>query len=174
MKKDFLASVFGDRLDATKSEAYTSLQVEFDQFKTEAAIATGVLTEQLEEQVKKNTELTAKIQELSAFAEAAEAEKVRLAEEAKQKLASDRKEKIVAAVGTEKADALVAATEGMDEAAFNAVMSAVTVAGEKESKSAMFNEVGASADVEADKVNNESAEMRIIREKNERQKRLQG
>jgi GTP cyclohydrolase III len=68
-----------------------------------------------------------------------------------------RKEKVVASLGTERADALLKVTEGMDDAAFEAVVSALGVSAAVEAASPLFKEVGVDAKADATKVREESA-----------------
>lgn len=93
---------------------------------------------------------------------AEKAEMIAKAEAAKQKA---RKEKVVAIIGTEKADALMAATAHLDDAAFEAVVSALAVSVEVEASSDMFKEVGVDAEVDTAKAVQESEEMRLIKQK---------
>jgi hypothetical protein len=93
-------------------------------------------------------EAQAKIAELTADVAAAvefNAAREKAAAEAK---AAARKEKIVAAVGTDKAASLLAATEKMEDGAFDAVMAALTTTQTVEAKTDLFKEVG--VDAEAD------------------------
>lgn len=95
-----------------------------------------------------NTKYTEAIAKL-ADAEAAKASL--LAASATAKLAA-RKEKLEFAVGTEKADALLSALEGVDDAAFESVVSSLTMNLDAESKSKMFAENGVTAEANAEKV----------------------
>lgn len=95
---------------------------------------------------------------------AVEAEKLAAVADAEAKRLTARKEKVEAAVGTEKSVALLAATEALDDAAFEAVVSALGTSLDAEAQSKLFNEQG--ADVQADKsVVVESAEARILKDK---------
>jgi hypothetical protein len=76
-----------------------------------------------------------------------------------------RKEKVVAAVGTAKADPLMAATETLDDAAFEAVMGALSASADTESNSKMFQEKGVTVEVVASQVTEESAEMKMLKKK---------
>ena len=69
---------------------------------------------------------------------------------AKEAKLSVRKEKLVSAVGTEKADALLAVAGDMEDAAFEAVVSALQMNVETEEKSAMFKETGVTSEAEVD------------------------
>lgn len=150
-----------------------ALQTEFDAFKAQAQADQAELSTALETAVNAVKEADAKVAELTAAAEALQAELTQLkaaqaeaeAKAVAQKQAA-RKAKIVAAVGTAKADSLMEATSGMEDAAFDAVLSAMTGAVASEAKSQMFTEVGATADVDPSKTPAaESKEAQILRQK---------
>jgi hypothetical protein len=107
-------------------------------------------------------ELNSKYEAATAALAAIEAEKAEMIAQAAAAKAASRKEKVVAAIGTEKADSLLLATEGLDDAAFEAVVSALVGSVEVEAKSNLFKEVGVAAQADATKVNEESAEMKIL------------
>ncbi len=67
-----------------------------------------------------------------------------------------RKTKIVAAVGTEKADALQAALATMTDGAFDAVMLAMSATVKTEATTALFTEVGVDATADTTKLAAES------------------
>jgi chromosome segregation ATPase len=136
-----------------------TLRTEFEQHKetaetllTEATSQVENLKVEKEQLVASLAEATAKLEELKQFAEAAEAEKARLIAEAETARLAARKEKIVAAVGTERADALMTATEALDDAAFSAIVDAMNVSATVEASSEMFTEIGAGAKADASKV----------------------
>lgn len=115
--------------------------------------------------------LIAEVAELKALVEAADAalaavnaEKAALVADAEAKRLAARKEKIVAAIGTEKADALMTATGSLDDTAFEAVVSALNGSIAAEASSDLFKEVGVAAEADASKVE-ESAEMRLLKQK---------
>src|SRR5438874_5791875 len=87
-------------------------------------------------------EANSKIAELTADVAAAVEFNAARAKAAADAALAVRKEKIVAAVGTEKADALMTATASMDDGAFDAVMSAVATTQVAEANAALFKEVG--------------------------------
>ena len=108
------------------------------------------MTSQLAESQSKVAELTTA---LSMFAEqkaAAEA----LA--AAAKLAA-RKEKVVMAVGTVKADALMAAMTEMSDGTFDAVLSAMATTVKAEANSPMFKEVGVEGSADPAKLEAEAS-----------------
>lgn len=173
MKQNTMLSRLMAKLGAVEpvSADVEALQADFEAFKTksEAALAevSAQLTEAstaLETAVNAVAEADAKVAELEAKLAAANAEKVAAEVAAAEKRLLARKEKIEAAVGTSNADALMAATQSLDDAAFDAVVSALNMSVDNESKSGMFSEVGAAAQADAAKVE-ESPEMKILREK---------
>lgn len=112
----------------------------------------------------------AEMAEKVAKAEAAmlktEAAKATLVAEAKAKQAAARKEKVMAAIGeNDKATKLLAATEGMEDAAFEAVVSALAGSIEQEAKSEMFKDVGVDAKADASKTIEKSAVMKALEDK---------
>lgn len=63
-----------------------------------------------------------------------------------------RKDKVVAAVGTAQAEAIIAATASMDDTGFDAVMAALSVKAVAETSGALFKEVGVDAEADQTKV----------------------
>ncbi|MDE3023520.1 MAG: hypothetical protein KGI54_17000, partial [Pseudomonadota bacterium] len=111
-------------------------------------------------------ELSTKLQKAEAALQDNQAAKEALIAEAKAKTLAARKEKVMAAIGeNEKADKLLVATEGMDDEAFTAVVSALAGSVEKEAQSEMFKEVGVAAQADAAKVVEKSAVMKALQEK---------
>lgn len=110
-------------------------------------------------------ELTGKLEAAEAALAAVAAEKAELVAKAAAVKLAARKEKVIAAIGTDRADALMAATEGLDDAQFSAVVSAMAVATDAETKSPLFNEVGVTAEADAAAVVEESVEARILKQK---------
>lgn len=68
-------------------------------------------------------------------------------------------------VGDERAKNVLAATEALDDAQFEAIASALKLSADTEAKSALFTEQGANEEVSADARNEESAEMKLIKAK---------
>ena len=93
-------------------------------------------------------ELSAKFESVQAQLTAANAEKQAIADKAKSAKSAARKEKIVASVGEAKSVALMAATEGLEDAQFEAVVAALSTNLEAESNTAAFKEIGIEADVD--------------------------
>jgi chaperonin cofactor prefoldin len=98
------------------------------------------------------TELTSNFESAQTALAAVEAEKKELATKAEEARLVARKEKIVAAVGTSQADALMAAVGGLEDAQFNAVVSAMATSREAEANTEAFQEVGVSGHADASKV----------------------
>lgn len=98
-----------------------------------------------------------KFKEVESQLAALVAEKTQLIETAKDKALAVRKEKIVAAIGTEKSDALMAATAGLDDASFESVVGALAGSVEAEAKTTLFVEVGASAEADATAVQQDTS-----------------
>ena len=93
-------------------------------------------------------ELTSKYETAQAALSEIEAAKAALVAEAKSAKLSARKEKIVLTVGTDKADALLTATENLEDAQFEAVVAAMASSFEAEAKSKLFVEAGVAAEME--------------------------
>lgn len=113
------------------------------QFADQGALLTTALA-QLAESQAALADVTAALKEVSDAKELAEADALAT------KLAA-RKAAVVAALGTDKADAFMAATDAMPDAQFDTVMAAMATSSVIEANSPAFNEAGvdASADVDA-------------------------
>ena len=110
-------------------------------------------------------EMTANFEAAQAALNALTAEKADMAVKAEAAKFAVRKEKVVSAIGTEKADGLMLATQGLDDAAFDAVVSALAGSVDAEAKMGLFTEVGVAASADTTKIVAESAEMKIINKK---------
>ena len=111
------------------------------------------------------TELTSKLAGAQAALAIIEADKASMVAKAVEAKLASRKDKVVEMIGTERADALMTATANMEDAAFDAVLVAMSVATEKEANSAMFKEIGVSGEVDASKVEEEGAVMKALKAK---------
>lgn len=109
-------------------------------------------------------ELTTKFAEAQALLDAIASEKATLVANAATARLQARKEAIEASVGTDKADALLAATDSLDDVAFKAVVGAMAMSFEKEASSQLFKEVGVAGSVDAKAVE-ESPEMKALKVK---------
>lgn len=123
---------------------------------SEASVAT--LTAQLAEAMEK----LASVDEILAKAEA---DKQALVEAAEKARTEARMSAIVYAVGTAKADALFSATKSLGDEEFNAIVSAMQGTLEVEAESALFTEVGATAEVDVANVKEKSALEKALEEK---------
>lgn len=169
MKQDgMLATLMrklGGTVEAAAPEAVVALQAEFDAFKATAEAQHTELAAALETALNAVKEADAKVAEMQAALDAVAEEQEKALKAAEEAKASARKQKVEAAVGTEKAPALLTATNELDDAAFDAVVSALSMAVDTESKSKMFTEKGAAAEVDPNAVEEISAEMKILRDK---------
>lgn len=109
----------------------------------------------LENAVNTITELTANKEQLeAALADAIEANaklEANLKDSAEKQLAeklATRKAKLDAAVGSEKSEAAFEALKGLEDAAFEAVVTAMATSVEKEAQSELFTEAGVAGDAE--------------------------
>jgi len=168
-EKNMLSRILGlgnsAEQDAKAIADVATLQAEFDAYKATAEELLAVTDKQLTESSEALAKVVAHAESLEAKVAALEAEKATTVATAEAKRLAARKEKIVEAVGTARADALMAATEALDDTAFDAVVSALKLSVDTEAKSEMFKEVGAAAEVDAAKVTEESAEMKILKAK---------
>lgn len=146
-------------------EALAALQTEFDAYKASVADDVAELSEGLQVALLSVKEAESQRDELAAKLATLEAASVQAAADAAQAKLDARKAKIVAAVGTDRADAVFEATSALADAAFDAVVGAMTVAADKEAKSPLFTETGASVEANAATVDTPSKEMQILREK---------
>lgn len=127
------------------SEAIAALNAELDQFKLEASQlleASKLENEKLSADLKTTQE--ALIEAKGKLKEIEEAKAAAEKQALETKLAI-RREKIVAAIGTDKADGLMAATEGLDDAGFDAIVSALAGSVKAEANTELFKEAGVDA-----------------------------
>lgn len=146
-----------------------------DQVQVELTVDTAEVQAALQEVSAQLEDLTAKFTELSGQYEQAQAALQALADEKAQMIAAAaatkleaRKAKVEAAIGTEKAPGLLAATEGLDDAAFEAVVSALAGSVSAEADTTMFQEVGVTAEVDAVQAveaGSQSKEMKLLQAK---------
>lgn len=94
-------------------------------------------------------EMAAKLEQAEAALATVAAEKEAVEAAAKQAVKDARMSKLVEAVGDVQASALMTATEGMEDAAFEKIVAALTVNIDKEANSEMFNETGVDAQPKA-------------------------
>lgn len=119
---------------------------------TEMSSALAAATELNASQAAALAELATKYEAAQAALAEIEAAKAALIAEAAEKKMAARKEKVELAIGTAKSEALLAATESLEDGAFEAVLAAMAGSVEQESKTDLFREIGASGSVDASKV----------------------
>lgn len=156
--------------EASTTEATTVLQSEFEAFKASASAEKEELATALQTALEAVSNADQVVLALTEKLDAATAKIAELTASAEQARLTSRKEKIVAAVGTAKADALMAATDQLDEAQFNAVIGAMSTSLDIESKSKLFSEQGVAAEADANQVAPVSKEMQILAQKYNTQK----
>ncbi len=128
---------------ATGGEELAAKLADFEtQFADQGALLTDALAKLAESQAAL-TEVTAALTAVSDAKDAAEASALAT------KLTA-RKAAVVAALGTDKADAFMAATEAMPDAQFNTVMAAMSTNSADEANSPAFKEVGVDAQANVD------------------------
>lgn len=149
---------------AAVQAAVAELNGKFDEYKQTADAAMAEAAEKITGLQGELAAMAGKLTEAQAALDAADEEAVKAAQEAAALKLTARKEKVVASLGTERAEALLKATEGMNDAAFEAVASALGVSAAVEAAAPLFNEVGVDAQADASKVV-ESPEMRILKNK---------
>ena len=152
-------------IQAAIQAAVDGVKVEFDAYKQSADAAMAEAAERVTALQAELAEMAGKLSEAQAALEAAEAAKVDAAAQAAAAKLAARNERLVASLGTERAAAVMTATEGMEDAAFEAVVAALGVAAAAEAASPLFTEAGVDAKADASTVVEESAEMKILREK---------
>lgn len=110
-------------------------------------------------------EMTVNFETAQAALNALSAEKAELAISAETAKTSARKAKVVMAIGTEKADGLMLATQGLEDAAFDAVISALAGSVDAEAKTSLFTESGVEAEADTAKLVVENPTAKLIRQK---------
>jgi hypothetical protein len=146
------------RVDTTEMQAVIAdLQAQVDAVKAEFGV-------KLDASVAALAEMTGKFEGAQAALVALAAEKEAMVAAAAATKLNARKAKIEAAIGTEKAAGLMAATEGLEDAQFDAVISALVGSVNAEANTSLFKEVGVTAEADATKIVTESAEMRILKQ----------
>lgn len=124
---------------------------------TEQAAAPAENTAELQAQMAEATaaltalqaqfaELSEKYETAQAALNATEAAKAELAAQAQAKELAERKEAIVKAVGTDEADAVLAAMADLPREQFNTIVSAMAASVDAEAQTEMFTEQGAAAE----------------------------
>lgn len=117
---------------------------------TELKASFAQVSEALATMTTQFEDATAKLEAANAALSAVAAEKEAVEAAAKQAKMDARMSKLVDAVGDVKAASLFSATETMEDAAFDAVVAALTVNMAKEAESEMFNETGVDSQPKAE------------------------
>lgn len=141
------------------------ISAELSQIKSEFGATFTALTEDFDIAKAALAEMTANFEAAQAALNALTAEKAEMVVKAEAAKFTARKEKVVLAIGTEKADGLMLATQGLDDAAFGAVVSALAGSVDAEASTGLFTEVGVAAAADTTKIVAESSEMKIIKQK---------
>ena len=94
-------------------------------------------------------EMTSKIEQMTAALAASETATAELAAQAEAKVQSERTAKLAVVIGTVKAPEMTASLKGLDDAAFDLVVSSMSANLTEEAKSAMFTETGVAAEAAA-------------------------
>lgn len=113
-------------------------------------------------------EMASKLEAVTAALALADEAKAALVAQAAEKKMSDRKQTIIASVGTAKADALLKATETLDDDSFKAVVGAMADSFEVEANTEAFKEVGVAVKTDPEAVvtaPEESEEAKLLRAK---------
>lgn len=166
MLAKLIGSFSPEAAEAVASDATMAVQAEFDAFKATTAVETTELSTALSAALTAVAEADGKVAEAVAKAAALEAQLAEFKTQAEAARLTARKDKLVAAVGTARADALMTATQGTDDTAFEAVISALTVSASLEGKTKLFVEQGADAQADASKtVPVESETMKIVKQR---------
>jgi chromosome segregation ATPase len=128
--------------EATASAADTKIA------ELSASLATA--TDAIAANETKLSEVLAQLEAAHATLAAIESDKASLIAKAVEAKNLTRKEKVEATLGTDKAESVLAATASLDDAAFDAVLSAFSANFEAEANSPSFQEKGITADKEVD------------------------
>ena len=143
----------------------TAVSTELSVMRAELDGIVAALTGDLASAVNALADMTINFEAAQAALNALTAEKAELAVKAEAAKFTARKEKVVSAIGTEKADGLMLATQGLDDTAFDAVVSALAGSVDVEASKGLFTEVGVSATADTTKIVAESPEMKILKQK---------
>ncbi len=143
----------------TTASADNNEEVEMSETEKQALAAAELKTAELTELLATATktladtsttlaEISAKYEVAQAALNASEAAQEQMKKTAAEKQLKDRTEAIVNAVGTDKSEALLAATKDLDDTQFQAIVGALVLSQDQEAKSAKFTPKG--VDTKAD------------------------
>lgn len=144
--------------EPSQAAGVSAVSAELSEQLTTAQAALSDMTAKLSDAVSQIATLQANYEVVQAALEQAKQEKEMLEAQAKDKELAARKAKIEASVGTDRAPALLEATKGLSDEQFDAIVGAVKVTAEVESKSPMFREVGVQGETDLSKVEQNPAE----------------
>ena len=117
------------------------------------------------------SKMTANFEAAQAALNAVTAEKAEMIVKTEAAKFAARKEKVVLAIGSsEKSEALMLATQDLNDVSFDAVVKALAGSVDAEASSSLFTEVGVSANVDTTKIVGESSVMKLINKKNNKTK----
>lgn len=116
----------------------------------ELSVALEAATATLAEKEAAMAELSAKYETAQAALSASEEAKAVLAKQAAEKRLVARTAAISAAVGTDKVEALLAATDAMADAQFETIVSAMAASFDAEARAPAFTEAGRAGQAEVD------------------------
>lgn len=139
-----------EKVEMTTETNQAEMSVETLAELTELKASFAQVSEALATKEAAVAELAAKLEEATAALGLVAAEKEAVEAAAKQAKTDARMSKLVEAVGDVKASALMSATENMEDAAFDAVVGALTVNIEQEAKSELFTETGVDSQPKAE------------------------
>ncbi len=138
---------------------------EFSVMRETLEAASAALSGDLAIAVSQLEKMTAAFNTAQAALNALTAEKAEMVVKAEAAKFTARKEKVVLVIGTEKADGLMLATQGLDDTSFDAVVKALAGSVDVEASAGLFKEVGVSAVADTTKIVAESPEMKILKQK---------
>lgn len=166
---------FFNTAKADNKEEATNMATKDGQAEMTADNKTAELQALLESATTTLAATQGKLAEMTALHEAAQVAlkdaedvKANMAKEAAQAKFDTRKAVVVASVGTARADALMKATESLDDVSFKAVVDAMAGSFEAEAQTAAFKEVGKSTPEDAAQVaakQDDSEEAKALRAK---------
>lgn len=145
-----LKKMVGNQEPGAEMQALTA---EYNSYKETAEALMAEAEAKVAEKDAAIAALQAQLQEYAAVAAQQKAAAELAAEEAKAMKAKARKDKIEAAVGTDKAPALLAALEPLGDEQFEAVVSGLAASVDTEAASPLFAEQGAAGQIDEAKLN---------------------
>lgn len=170
MLKKYLNKAFGASSAAEANTKKEDVQMTNQVNDANAELLTQATTA-LAEANTKLADALAQVEQMKQMLKDSQDAQLAAQEQAKKVKMDARKQKIADAVGTAKADALLAATEGLEDAAFEAVVNAMAVNLDAEAKTEAFQEVGKVAKSDTEEIEKietekkESEEAKLLKAK---------